>query len=820
MFKNFRPSNRSRLLSSIALGLVAAASGAMAQNAPLVQPGAPGQPTKQLRPQEAVRVAETRFSPDDVRFMQGMIHHHHQAVQMAALVKDRTSRRELIDVAERITASQADEIKFMQNWLRERGQDAPDPGAGHGAHGHGAMAGMAGMAGMATPEQMAALAAARGPQFERLFLERMVDHHAGAITMTKKLLEQPGSAYDPVLENFTSEVTTEQQAEINRMSAILAQLSQDPRATLKAGFRDAGQAASNVALLASLPKPAGFFDPRNPAGLPPVKPPKATETKAAGAAATAATGDPDFGKRSPLLSFANTDMAFAKDLLAVGNYHGFNLYRLGKGAPVLLSSVVCPGGQGDMSIVGDILIMSVEQTRGRVDCGLEGISEDVSAERFRGLRIFNISDPKRPVQVGQVQTCRGSHTHSVVSDPAARDSIIVYASGTSTIRDDKELKGCFGDVPGDDRTALFRIDVVEIPLADPSRSRIIDSPAVFADPESGRLAGLWQGGNHGQDTQETRRTDQCHDITVFPARKIAAGACSGNGIIFDISDPRKPKRMDAVADKSFAYWHSATFNNDGTKVLFTDEWGGGSRPRCRAQDRRTWGANAIYDIVGGKLQFRNYYKLPAVQTEQENCVAHNGSVVPVPGRDIFVQAWYQGGMSVMDFTDSDKPTEIAYFDRGPIDAKHEVLGGYWSTYWYDGRIYGTEIARGLDVLELKPSQHLTANEIAAAALADQGAMFNPQQQFPVTWPAHPVVALAYVDQLARAQALSPAVLSDLNATLGQARTRVQANRRDPALAARVAALAANVTASGSDSGTTRRAAALRETLTGIAAKLR
>jgi hypothetical protein len=633
------------------------------------------------------------------------------------------------------------------------------------------------------------------------------------------LLKQPGSAYDPVLENFTSEITTEQQAEINKMSAILAQLSQDPRATLKAGFRDAGQAASNLALLASLPKPTGFFDPKNPAGLPPVKPPKEADAKATGAAASEAKSDPDFGKRSPLLSFANTDMAFSGNLLAVGNYHGFNLYRLGKGAPMLLSSVVCPGGQGDVSIVGDILIMSVEQGRGRVDCGLQGVREDVSRDRFRGLRIFNIKDPKRPVQVGQVQTCRGSHTHSVVSDPAARDAIIVYASGTSTIRDEEELKGCVGDGPGDERTALFRIDVVEIPLADPSRARIIDSPAVFADAQSGRLAGLWQGGDHGKDTQETRRTDQCHDITVFPSKKLAAGACSGNGIIFDITDPRKPQRIDAVADKSFAYWHSATFNNDGTKVLFTDEWGGGSRPRCRVQDRRNWGANAIYNIVGGKLQFRSYYKLPAVQTEQENCVAHNGSIVPVPGRDIFVQAWYQGGISVIDFTNSDNPVEIAYFDRGPIDAKHEVLGGYWSAYWYNGRIYGTEIARGLDVLELKSSQHLTENEIAAASLADQGAMFNPQQQYPVTWPDHPVVALAYIDQLARAQALSPSTVADLTALLAQAKSRVDARKRDRSMAARMEALAANL-ATGNDPTAARRAAALRKTLIGIAAKLR
>ncbi len=816
MFYKFLPYNRSCLLSSVAFGLLAAANGAMAQNAPIIQPGAPGEASRQISPQEAVKVADTRYSPDDVRYMQDMIHHHQQAVEMVKLVKGRTTRQELLDIAERITASQADEIKFMQTWLRERGEAAPDPSAGHGAHDHAAMADMAGMA---TREQMIALAAAKGPEFERQFLERMIAHHEGAVTMTENLLKQPGSAYDPVLENFTSEVTTEQRAEINRMTGLLVQLLPDPRSGLKPGFRDAGQAASNVALVASLPKPTGFFDPNNPAGLPPVKPPKAAE-KTTDAAAAAATGDPDFGNRSPLLAFANTDMAFARDVLAVGNYHGFNLYRLGEGAPVLLSSVICPGGQGDVSIVGDILIMSVEQMRGRVDCGGQGVSDDVSPDRFRGLRIFNINDPRRPVQVGQAQTCRGSHTHSVVSDPAARDAIIVYVSGTSSIRDQEELKGCVGDVPGDERTALFRIDVVEIPLADPSRARIIDSPAVFADPQSGRLAGLWQGGDHGKDTQETRRTDQCHDITVFPSKKIAAGACSGNGIIFDIADPRKPRRIDAVADKSFAYWHSATFNNDGTKVLFTDEWGGGSRPRCRAQDRRNWGANAIYDIAGGKLQFRSYYKLPAVQTERENCVAHNGSVVPVPGRDIFVQAWYQGGLSVIDFTNSDKPSEIAYFDRGPIDAKHEVLGGYWSTYWYDGRIYGTEIARGLDVFALKPSQHLTENEIAAAALANQGAMFNPQQQFPVTWPAHPVVALAYVDQLARTQALSRATLADLNAALVQAKARMNANGRDRSLAMRVEELAAKLTPRGVDPASMRRTAALRETLNGIAAKLR
>jgi hypothetical protein len=246
-----------------------------------------------------------------------------------------------------------------------------------------------------------------------------------------------------------------------------------------------------------------------------------------------------------------------------------------------------------------------------------------------------------------------------VSGPGNTGTIVVYNSGTSRVRDEEELAGCVGEVPGDERTALFRIDVVEIPVADPSRARIVSSPTVFADPESGVMAGLWRGGDHGDNTQDTNRTDQCHDITVFPAANLAAGACSGNGILFDISDPLNPVRLDAVVDTGFAYWHSATFNTDGTKVLFTDEWGGGGRPRCRVQDPLTWGADAIYDIVDGKLEFRGYYKLRAPQVEEENCVAHNGSIVPVPGRDIFVNARYQGGISVIDFTESGNPFYIA-----------------------------------------------------------------------------------------------------------------------------------------------------------------
>lgn len=796
------------ITASIGMALMAQAGSAAAQDTPIVQPGAPGKPAQALDAKKAIEIANNSYSEADVKFMQDMIPHHNQAVQMSALVKERTNTQELIDIAGRIDASQADEIKFMEQWLRARGEDVPEATAHHAMHiSHD-------MAGMASPAQMAALAEARSTDFDRMFLELMIEHHKGAITMVNDLLSKSGSAYDPVLFDFASDITNDQTSEIKRMTALLVGLSDDPRAGLKAGFRDAGQAAMNLELLASLPKPAGFFDPENPADLPPV-----IESDDEGAADE--EQEVKRGERSPFLSFSNTDMAFAGDKLVVGSYHGFNVYQLqDDGMPKLYSSVVCPGGQGDISIVGDLLIMSVEQTRGRVDCGRQGISEDVSPDRFRGLRIFDISDLARPRQVGQVQTCRGSHTHSVVSGPDADGKIIVYNSGTSSVRSEEELAGCIAGMPGDDRTALFRIDVIEIPVDDPSKSRIVDSPAVFADPETGRLAGLWQGGDHGANTQETSETDQCHDITVFPESKIAAGACSGNGIIFDISDPLKPTRIDVVTDPGFAYWHSATFNNDGTKVLFTDEWGGGGRPRCLAHDPKTWGADVFYDIVDRKLEYKGRFKLPAPQSETENCVAHNGSVVPVPGRDIFVQAWYQGGLSVIDFTDSANPVEIAFFDRGPIDEDVLVTGGFWSTYWYNGKIYGSEIVRGLDVMSLVPSEYLTANEIAAAAVADQGEVFNPQQQFQVSWPAEPVVARAYIDQLVRDNALAQSTIADLTAALDRSEASLANGGRDQSTAQQLSALASGMKADNDDQITQQRLTSLSETLTGIAARLR
>ena len=825
------------LLSGLALTLIA---GPALSNSPIVQPGAPGEPPRELSAEEAIEVADTRYTASDAQFMRDMIPHHQQALEMSRLAPDRTNSPALLEIAGKIEAAQGDEIAFMEQWLTSRGESV-DRSPAHGDH-HT-------MKGMATEAQMAALAVASGVAFDRQFLSLMIAHHEGAIEMVEALMEQPGSAYDPTLFEFTTDVTNDQSKEIELMHSLLLVLSDDPRASLAAGLYDAEEAIWNLRKVAALTKPPGFYDPANPAELPPerflpidvttaaneavddeqetpahhhgkehvdVSDHMATDTtdtseeEAQESDETEADETPD--PRSPLLSFSNTDVAFRDDIMIAGSYHGFNIYQLGEdGHPDLTASVVCPGGQGDVSIVDDLLIMSVEETRGRVDCGLEGVTDEISDERFRGLRIFDISDLTRPKQVGAVQTCRGSHTHSVVSGPDADGKLIVYNSGISRVRDEEELPGCFDESPGDDRTALFRIDVIEIPVENPAASRIIDSPTVFADPETGALAGLWRGGDHGEDTQETSRTDECHDITVFPSLNLAAGACSGNGILFDITDPRAPERIDAVSDSGFAYWHSATFNNDGSKVLFTDEWGGGTRPRCRTYDPLTWGADAIYDIVEGKLVFRSHFKMPAPQGETENCVAHNGSIIPVPGRDIFVQAWYQGGLSIIDFTDSANPIEIAYFDRGPIDDTDLVTGGYWSTYWYQGRIYGTEIIRGIDVFALTPSEHLSANEIAAAEMANQGGLFNPQQQLPVTWPAAPTVSLAYLDQWLRGHPEQHQTLAALYETLRAADTILKNKGQDTTLAASLSDWA--------DASELSGATVLRESLRAISRRL-
>jgi uncharacterized protein (DUF305 family) len=705
-------------------------------DAPILQPGSPGESTKEISPEKASDIANSSYTVADVSFMQGMIVHHEQALTMSKMASQRTNSKAILDLAGRIEGSQEDEIQFMVSWLKDRDEDTNykmnhmnmhhgmDHDMDHSMH-HG----MHKMSGMASPLQLKNLENSKSVDFDRLFLQLMIAHHDGAIVMVDDLKEQPGSRYDQLLSEFVSDLVNDQAIEIERMNRILINISDDPRAGLAAGLFTAEEVISNMELIASLRKPTGFYDPKNPAMKKAIDEDDEDEVKPIEAASQG---------RSPMLSFSNTDMAFRDDVLVAGSYHGFNIYRLAEnGMPSLISSVICPGGQGDVSIVGDLLIMSVQDTRGRLDCGLQGVGSEPSPERFRGIRIFDISNLEMPMQVGAVQTCRGSHTHSVVSGPDKDGIIVVYNSGTSSIREDEELAGCF-DGPGDSRTALFRIDVIEIPVDDPSKARIVKSPAVFADEETGILAGLWRGGDHGDRTQRTSRTDECHDITVFPSANLAAGACSGNGILFDISDPYNPKRIDVVSDEGFAYWHSATFNNDGTKVVFTDEWGGGGRPRCRAWDPLNWGANAIYDIEDNKLVFKSHYKMPAPQTETENCVAHNGSIIPVKGRDIFIQAWYQGGISIMDFTDSDNPIEIGYFDRGPISEDTLGTGGFWSVYFYEGTIYGTEIVRGLDVFKLTESEYLTQAEIDSAinAYPAEGPkrLFNPQQQMPMTWP--------------------------------------------------------------------------------------
>jgi hypothetical protein len=561
----------------------------------------------------------------------------------------------------------------------------------------------------------------------------------------------------------------------------------DPRAKLTPGLYDAGETSMGIKHLLLLKKPDAFqlgaTDPDDPKvkktilqlGIGNVaKLPKAVQLPIA------------------QLAFANSDVAFQGNHLFLGNFYGVNIYDISNPAnTTLLTSMVCPGGQGDVSVYKNLLFMSVEMPNGRLDCGTQGFppepppptDEDkdkpkekkrripaAQKDRFRGVRIFDISDIKNPKQVAAVQTCRGSHTHTLVLDPNDKDNVYIYVSGTSFVRQPEELAGCSGEKPDKDpNTALFRIDVIKVPVAAPQDAKIVSTPRLFIDARTGALNGLTSGGSHGKNGKEEKPadTDQCHDITVYTAIGLAAGACSGNGILLDIKDPVHPKRLDAVNDPNYSYWHSASFSNDGTKVVFTDEWGGGLGARCRPNDPNKWGADAIFRLKDDKLTFANYYKLPAAQGDTENCVAHNGSLIPVPGRDIEVQAWYQGGISIMDFTDPAQPFEIAYFDRGPIDPKMLVLGGDWSAYWYNGNIYASEIARGLDVFELTPSKFLTQNEIDAAKTVHVPDL-NVQNQQKIEWPANLVVAKAYLDQLSRSQALPAKQIASLQKAIHSA----------------------------------------------------
>lgn len=565
----------------------------------------------------------------------------------------------------------------------------------------------------------------------------------------------------------------------------------DPRAKLKPGMYDAGEASKGMKHLLLLKKPDPFqLDSADPDS------PKVQKTLGLLGVDDTSKMPKPFQLVLAQLAFANSDLAFQANHLFQGNFYGVNIYDISNPAKArLVTSMVCPGGQGDVSVYKNLMFMSVEMPNGRLDCGVQGFPPSPprpageekkpappapQKDRFRGVRIFDISDIKSPKQVAAVQTCRGSHTHTLVVDPKDKKNVYIYVSGTSFVRQGEELAGCSDAAPDKDpNTALFRIEVIKVPLAAPQNAQVVSSPRVFINPRTGALNGLNNGGSHGKAGESVEKpidSDQCHDITVYSSVGLAAGACSGNGIVLDIKDPVNPKRLDAVNDPNYAYWHSASFSNDGTKVVFTDEWGGGLGARCRPNDPNKWGANAVFRLKDNKLSFASYYKLPAAQGDSENCVAHNGSLIPVPGRDIKVQAWYQGGISVMDFTDADHPAEIAYFDRGPIDPRMLVLGGDWSAYWYNGHIYASEIARGLDIFELSPNEFLTQNEIDAAKTV-RVAELNVQNQQKIEWPARLVVAKAYLDQLERSQALPADQISAVRNAIQSAESS-RLNRRE------------------------------------------
>jgi hypothetical protein len=560
------------------------------------------------------------------------------------------------------------------------------------------------------------------------------------------------------------------------MAGTAAVAGDDPRVDLGGGLYDAEIAASGVELLESLPIPEGFV--------------------------------------------INSDLAFTGDKAVVGSYSGFQVFDISDpAAPELETAFVCPGGQGDVSIHGDLLFMSVEQTSGRIDCGAQGAGGAVNPERFRGVRIFDISDLSNPVQLPGVQTCRGSHTHTLVTDPDDADNVYIYNSGTAGVRSPLELEGCENaalttDPVTEGDPTQWRIDVIQVPLAAPETAAIVSQPRIFTDVETGAYNGLQNtqpGALHPSGTPygPLPNTNTCHDVTAFPEIGLLAGACQGNGILVDISDPVNPVRIDAVADPNFSYWHSATFSNDGTKVIFTDEWGGGTGARCLDTHDPSWGADALFDIVDGKLEFASYYKLPAAQTTAENCVAHNGSIIPVPGRDILVQAWYQGGVSIIDFTDTANPVEIAFLDRGPINPAGLVLGGYWSTYWYNGNVLGSEIARGFDSLALAETDMMSANEIAAAGEIELD-VFNAQTQSMLVHAPSFAVAGSYVDQAERAGDLGAKQLAQVRKHLAEAEALDSAGASDRAVIAQLDN-AIKKSGASSDSAVVEAIAALKAT---------
>ena len=581
--------------------------------------------------------------------------------------------------------------------------------------------------------------------------------------------------------------------------------SPDPRVGLRAGLSDAGEAVWNLRVISETPPPEQF------AGV------------------------------------TNSDLAFTGKYAIQGNYNGFQVWDIeDPRRPTLTRSYVCPASQSDVSVYRNLLFVSGEDLAARLDCGTQGVADTVSTERLRGLRIFDISDIRHPRNVGNVQTCRGSHTHSLLVDPKDTANVYVYISGSSVVRSPSELAGCVAAMPAQDpNTAWFRIEVIKVPLDHPERAAILSSPRIFdnlkapvahgetpadsaaaarelaEDKAAGRFFVTIEGEEViipddqadailnqivearngsgpptasdsamlrralpavgaamvGTEPDSTSGPTQCHDITLYPAIGLAAGACEGYGLLLDIRDPVRPVRISEVADSNFSYWHSATFNNDGTKILFSDEWGGGSQPKCRVTDKREWGADAIFTVEDRRMHFKSYYKLPAIQTAEENCVAHNGSLIPIPGRDVMVQAWYQGGLSVFDWTDPERPVEIAFFDRGPVDSTRMASGGYWSAYWYNGVIVGSEMARGLDIFELAPSAFISQNEIDAARSVRLD-YFNVQGQPRFVWPATFALARASLDQLERSKGLAAEEIAAARDALATAEKASDAERRE------------------------------------------
>jgi hypothetical protein len=531
--------------------------------------------------------------------------------------------------------------------------------------------------------------------------------------------------------------------------------SPDPRVGLAPGWMNAAQAAWNVRLVSHSPPSKDFMYPATALGS---------------------------------LTFANSDLAFNRNYVIQGNWNGYQVWDVSNpAAPAVRTAYVCPGSQADVSVYKNLMFVSAEATNARMDCGTQGVPDTVSMDRVRGIRIFDITDIAHPRYIANAQTCRGSHTHTVVTQPDDPDNIYVYISGSSAVRSSSELPGCSGTSPDSDATSvLFNIEVIQVPLAHPEQARNIGRAPILAglapvarhaelpaDSIAAAAARAARGardgagggrGGRGRAAGPPTGPVQCHDITVYPAIGFGGGACAGYGVLLDIRDAAHPKRVGAVSDPNFSFWHSATFNNDGSKVLFTDEWGGGTAPRCRITDKPEWGADAVFTLSNNEMTFKSYYKLPAAQTTTENCVAHNGSLIPIPGRDIMSQGWYQGGISVFDFTDPSHVKEIAFFDRGPMNKDTLQTAGSWAAYWYNGLIYSSEIARGLDIFELQPSGFISQHELDAAQLVHFDFQ-NVQSQPHFVWPRAFVVAQAYVDQLERSSGLPAARIAAVRQAL-------------------------------------------------------